>query len=193
MPRVIAVTIAACFLLTASSAWAIDGYKDRHGFFFGGGIGGGPGSVHIDDGPYESGLERTGDLGLAPHIIVGGGARDNLVFGAEVNNWIRTVDLHGNTLNHQQWSFNAVSNFFLIHGLYIEGGLGLGYAFSDATTNEGDEKRYQEMGLAAKLGIGAEYFLDGTIAAGARFGYTRHFYSNIDFDTVVGNVYLRWY
>ncbi len=193
MRRTIAALLAISFLLTASSAWAIDGYKDRHGFFIGGGIGGGPGAVHIADEPFDSGLEGTGDLGLAPSLIVGGGATDRLVFGAEANTWIRTVSRHGNRLNHQHWSFNAVTNFFVIHGFYLEAGIGLGYAFSDATTNQGDERRYQEMGLAGKIGTGFEYFLDGTIAAGMNFGYTRHFYSNVDFDTFTGAITLRWY
>lgn len=193
MRRLIAVLIATLFVLSASSAWAIDGYKDRHGIFYGGGIGGGPGSVQLADEAFESGIERSGDLGLAPHLIIGGGARDNLLFGAEVNSWIRTVDHYGNQLNHQQWSFNAVTNFFVLQGLYLEGGLGLGYAFSDAVTNAGDSRRYQEMGISTKLGLGIEYFLDGTMAAGMRFGYTRHFYSSVDFDTLIGNIYLRWY
>lgn len=193
MRRLIAVSIALIVLLTAGSATAIQGYKDRHGLFVGGGLGGGPGAVHVADEPFESGLEGTGDLGLAPHLIVGGGASDNLLFGAEANSWIRTVDVHGNRLNHQQWSFNAVTNFFVFQGLYLEGGLGLSYAFSDAVTAEGEERRYQEMGLSAKIGTGFEYFLDGTIAAGMRFGYSRHFYSDVDFDSFIGAVTLRWY
>ena len=189
MRRIIAGLIALAFLLSASSAWAIQGYKDRHGFF----VGGGPGAVHHGDDAFETGIERGGAFGFAPHLVIGGGATDNLVFGAELNNWIHLTDVHSNRVNHQQWSANAMANIFIVHGLYLDAGLGLGYAFTDTVTASGETSRHQELGLSTKLGLGIEYFLDGTIAAGMRFGYTRHFYRMVDFDTLVGNVYLRWY
>lgn len=191
MPRITAFIIAFAIFFTTSTAWAIQGYKDRHGVFYGFGVGGGPGAVHIDN--ELSGLEGTGDLGLHLHGILGGGLSENLTFGAETNAWIRTVSVGSSSLNHQHWSFNAVGNLFVLEGLFLEGGLGLAYAFSDATAADGSESRYQEMGLAFKAGTGFEYFLDGTVAAGMRFGYTRHVYSNIDFDTFIGSVTLRWY
>lgn len=191
MRRSIAFIIATAFFLSASTAWAIQGYKDRHGTFYGWGIGGGPGAVAIDDG--TSGLENTGELGLHLHAIVGGGMSENLIFGAEANSWIRTVSVGNSSLNHQHWSFNAVSNFYLVEGLFLEGGLGLAYGISNYQAADGAESRHQEMGLSFKAGTGFEYFLDGTVAAGMKFGYTRHVYSNIDFDTFIGSVTLRWY
>lgn len=193
MPRLIALCIATIILFSATSAWALDGYKDRHGLFAGGGIGGGPGSIVLDDGDVLSGLEGTGDLGLHLHGIVGGGVTDRLVMGAEINSWIRTVSVNNSSLNHQQWSANAVADFFLVHGLFIEAGLGLAYAYSDGQRDDGSTSRYQEMGLAAKAALGFEYFLNGNAAAGIRFGYTRHFYSRVDFDTFTGGIMLRWY
>ncbi len=190
MRRTIATLIALCFLLTASTAWSIQGYKDRHGLFVGGGIGGGPGAVQYDN--EDTGLEGRGNLGLATHFVVGAGASNNVLFGAEVNNWTRTTDVGGNTLNHLQWSFNAMSNIFVFEGLYLEGGLGLAYGMTE-TSRDGEERSHQEMGLALKAGTGFEYFVDGTVAAGLGFGYTRHFYSNIDFDTFIGSIRLRWY
>ena len=191
MRRTIALLVAITFFLTASTAWAIQGYKDRHGTFYGWGIGGGPGAVHIDDG--ASGLEGTGELGLHLHGIVGGGMSENLIFGAEANSWIRTVSIGDSSLNHQHWSFNALASFFLVEGLFLEGGVGLAYAISNYEAAGGAESRHQEMGLAFKVGTGFEYFLDGTYAAGMRFGYTRHVYSNIDFDTFIGSVTIRRY
>ena len=191
MRRFIALLITASILLTASTAWAIQGYKDRHGSFYGLGIGGGPGAVDIDDG--ASGLEGTGELGLHMHAVVGGGLSENLLFGAEANSWLRTVSIGDSSLYHQHLSFNAVSNLFVVDGLFVEAGLGLAYAISNFETAQGETSRHQEMGLAGKVGVGFEYFLDGTVAAGMKFGYTRHIYSNIDFDTFVGTVTLRWY
>lgn len=191
MRRIIASIIAIAFLLSASTAWAIQGYKDRQGSFYGGGVGGGPGAVHIDDG--ASGLEGTGELGLHLHAIFGGGMTEHLTFAGEANSWIRTVSVGDSSLNHQHWSFNALASFFVVDGLFVEGGLGLAYAISNYTASSGEESRHQEMGLAFKGGTGFEYFMNGTVAAGMRFGYTRHVYSNIDFDTFIGSVTLRWY
>ncbi len=190
MRRIIASLIALSFLLTASTAWSIQGYKDRHGTFVGGSIGGGPGSVQYDD--QDTGLEGRGNLGLATNLIFGAGATSNVLFGAEVNNWTRTTDVGGDTLTHMHWSFNAMSNIFLVEGLFVEGGLGLAYGMSDTRVG-GEERSHSEMGLALKAGTGFEYFVDGTVAAGLGFGYTRHFYSNIDFDTFIGSIRLRWY
>ena len=191
MRRTIAFLIGIAIFLTASTAWAIQGYKNRHGTFYGFGLGGGPGAVHVDDG--SSGLEGTGELGLHLHAIVGGGMSEHLTFGAEANSWIRTVSIGDSSLNHQHWSFNAVSNFFLVEGLFLEGGVGLAYAISNYRASNGEEARHQEMGLAFKGGVGFEYFLDGTVAAGMKFGYTRHFYQNGAFDAFVGAATLRWY
>lgn len=193
MSRSLSLLLVAAFLLSASTAHAIDGYKDRHGPFIGVGLGGGPGSVHVSDDRFESGLEDGGDLGLHLHAIVGGGVSDHILLGAELNSWIRTVAIHDTRLNHQHWSLNANGDFFLIDGLYVGAGLGLAYAISDTTRTGIQTQRYQEMGLSVKGNAGYEFFLNGTVAAGLRFSYTRHLYANIDFDTFHGGITLRWY
>lgn len=191
--RKLALLFAIAFFFCSSTAWAIDGYKDRRGPFIGIGFGGGAGSVHINDDNFTSGLEGGGDLGLHLNVNGGGGVTENIVFGAELNTWIRTVSVHDTRLNHQHWSFNAVGEFFLAHGLFVDAGLGLAYAISEASHQNVQTRRYQEMGLALRAGTGFEYFLNGTVAAGLRFGYTRHFYENVEFDTFQGALTLRWY
>lgn len=184
---------AMVLLFFSSSAFAIDGYKDRHGLFVGIGLGGGPGSVHLSDDRFTSGLDNGGELGLHLLAAVGGGVTDSIVFSAELNTWIRTVSVHNTSLNHQHWSLIASGDFFLFEGFYLGAGTGLAYAFSDITREGIENSRYQEMGLAAKGSAGYEFFLNGTVAAGFRLSYTRHFYSGADFDTFHGGVTLRWY
>ncbi len=187
MHRIIATSVAFFFIFffASGTAFAIQGYKDRHGSFYGFGLGGGPGALHADG--EDTGLEGTGELGFAPHLVFGGGMSNELIFGAEISPWIRTVSIADQDHTHLQWSFNAFTNYFVLDNLYLEGGLGLAYKYWDSDT------RHQEMGISAKIGTGFEYFLDGTVAAGMRFGYTRHFYQNGAFDAFVGAATLRWY
>ena len=192
-PRVLALFLALAFFLMSTSAWAIDGYKDRRGAFFGVGLGGGPGAVHVQDDAFTTGLDDGGQLGLHLNAIAGGGVTENITFGAELNTWIRTVNVQGNSLNHQQWSLLAASDFFLFEGFFVGAGLGLGYGFSDAASDGVQTRRYQEMGLAFKGTTGYEFFVNGTVAMGLRFSYTRHVYQEVDFDTFQGAFTFRWY
>ncbi|RAL20429.1 hypothetical protein DL240_16625 [Lujinxingia litoralis] len=193
MRRTLPLLIATLIFLISAPALALDGYKDRRGSYFGLGLGGGAGSVFVEDEALSTGLDDGSDLGLHLHAAVGGGVTQNLLFGAELNTWIRTTDVYGQSLNHQHWSLNAVSTLFLVSGLFAEAGVGLAYGISDAARPDGFERRYQEMGLALKGGVGFEYFINGTIAPGFRLGYTRHFYSTSDFETLTGGISIRWY
>ncbi|TXD36151.1 hypothetical protein FRC98_13595 [Lujinxingia vulgaris] len=193
MRRTLPLLLAMAIFLISAPAMALDGYKDRRGSYFGLGLGGGIGSVFVEDETLSTGLDEGGDLGLHLHAALGGGVTNNLLFGAELNSWIRTTDVYGQELNHQHWSLNAASTLFIVSGLFAEAGVGLAYGISDASNPAGDRRRYQEMGLAVKGGLGFEYFVNGTIAPGFRVGYTRHFYSNSDFETFHGAITLRWY
>ncbi len=157
------------------------------------GVGGGVGSASVDDSDQSTGLDDDRLLGLHLSAVVGGGAYERLTIGAEGNWWIRTVELGDRSSSHQHLSFNAVGNLFILEGLYALGGVGLAYALFDTSEGGLDETRYRELGLAAKAGAGFEFFLNGTVAAGVEFAYTRHFYNNADFDTLNGGVTLRWY
>lgn len=191
--RLLASLMAMMLLTLSADAFALDGYQDRRGLFTGIGIGGGIGLVEADNSNDITGIDSGRKLGLHLHAIVGGGATDNLIFGAEANWWIRTVQLNDNALSHHHMSFNGVLEYFLFDVFYLEGGVGLAYAIFDAERRLQDVYRYQELGVAVKAGAGFEFFVNSQIAIGMRAGYTRHFYSNGDFDTVSGGLSLRWY
>lgn len=193
MRRLSAFLFASLIVFTSAQAFALDGYKDRHGLFLGVGLGGGPGAVHVDDELLTTGLDDGSELGFHLHAIAGGGINQRITLGAELNTWIRTVAIQDLRLNHQHWSLNAAADFFIIDGLFLGAGAGLAYAFSDATLPNLEKSRYQEMGLALKGAAGYEFFLNGTVAAGVRLSYTRHFYQHVDFDTFQGALTLRWY
>lgn len=193
MHRLSSLILASTILLTSAQASALSGYKDRRGPFLGFGLGGGLGAVHVDDEHFTTGLDEGGQPGFHLQAVAGGGVNKVVVLGAELNTWIRTVSVQEARLNHQHWSLNAAADFFIIDGFFLGAGAGLAYAFSDATRQNAEKRRYQEMGLALKGAAGYEFFLNGTVAAGLRLSYTRHIYQNVDFDTFQGALTIRWY
>ena len=188
-----ALAVAAVILLCGSSAFALDNYSDRKGLFSGLGFGGGVGAVNLADSDATSGFEGGRQPGLQFTAMVGGGVNKNIVLGAQGNGWFRTVHKGSRSWEHSHYNLLADANFFLIEGLYAEVGAGLAYAAYDSYDGGDDPSTYREMGFAAKAGVGFEYFLNGTHAAGINAGYTRHFYANADFDTISAAITWRWY
>ncbi|MEC9400512.1 MAG: outer membrane beta-barrel protein [Myxococcota bacterium] len=188
----LAASIALLTLTVSQSAMALDGYQDRRGLFAGVGVGGGVGLVDVE-GNESTGIDSGRKLGLHLNGMIGGGASDRLVIGGEGNWWARTAYIGDNALSHHHMSFNAVANFFILDGLFVEGGGGLAYAIFDTQGPSVDPIHYQELGLAVKGGAGFEMFVNSQVALGLKVGYTRHFYTNADFDTVAGGVTVRWY
>lgn len=180
-------------ILASTHALALDGYEDRRGLFLGVGVGGGVGAASTSLDGEQTGLDDGRQLGLDLSATLGGGANEYLTLGGQGNWWIRTVQIGDRSLSHQHLNFLAAANFFVLEGLYAEGGVGLAYAVFDAARNGNEVFTYRELGLAAKVGGGYEFFMNGTTAVGFNLGYTRHFYNNATFDTVNGMVTVRWY
>jgi hypothetical protein len=197
LPRSLSLAALALLLLTMlpSSAMALDGYADRRGLFGGLTIGGGVGLVEVEEDTdcCTTGLDRGRKLGLNIGAQLGGGVSKDLVFLGEANLWQRTVQVNDDSLEHSHMSFNGLFEYFLFDALYLEGGGGLAYGIFDAQEADGTFKLYQELGLALKGGAGFEFFVNGQVAVGMRFGYTRHFYTNGSYDVVAGGLSLRWY
>lgn len=189
--NLIALLVVGFVLTAASSAFGLDRYGSRKGVFAGVGLGGGIGAVDVSNDGDTSGLEDR-QLGFHLNGTVGGGVTDNIVLGAQANWWIRNVETDSQQLQHQHMSFLANANLFLIEGLYVDGGAGFAYTMFDAIRGNSTTE-YSEMGLALKAGVGYEFFLNGTQAAGVNASYTTHIYSNASFDTVNGGLTFRWY
>ena len=187
--------IPMCALLTlflAGEAFALDGYRDRRSVFGGMSLGGGVGMVESGTVGEASGLDQGRRLGFHLNGIMGTGISRNLLFGLEANWWARTVVLQDVDLEHHHLSLNATANFFLIEGLYLDGGAGIAYGYSGFFS--GNQARQRgEMGLALKGGAGVEFFSSADMTIGIRANYTRHFYANSNFDTISGAFSVRWY
>lgn len=188
------LALMACglLMLSASSAFALDGYADRKGVFVGLGLGGGVGAVDMDKQGSHAGFDDGRQLGASLHGIIGGGVNENILLGLGVNTWLRSVEVGSQKSFNQHWNFLATGNFFLIEGLYVEGGAGFAYGvYNYEAGNTYSENN--EMGLALRGGVGYEFFLNGTQAMGVTAGYTRHFYANASFDTLSLGGTFRWY
>lgn len=188
----IATFFFACSFLFAIEATALDGYRDRRGLFGGLSLGGGVGAAATDG--ELTGIDKGRKLGMHLSGILGAGATRNFVFAAEGNWWGRTVLLNDFELEHNHFSLNAVGEFFLVEGLYLEGGAGIAYGAFETLRRTQMITRYGEMGLAVKGGGGVEFFAGSDMAFGLRVGYTRHFYQvGKNFDTISAALSVRWY
>jgi hypothetical protein len=191
--RASAVVCALAIMCVSGQAFALDGYQDRRKLFWGLGLGGGVGLVNAEDPQDATGLDQGRKLGMHLSGVVGGGLTQNITLGGEVNLWSRQVRINDAELAHNHANFMALANLFLIEGLHLEGGAGFAYGAYDTVRGSGQTTSYGEMGLALKAGAGFEFFVNSQIAIGVRAGYTRHFYTNGDFDTVAGGATFRWY
>jgi hypothetical protein len=189
--HLLAITAFAAVFLVSSTAAAINGYKSRQQLFVGVGVGGGPATAYVGEG-LTTGLDGRA-VGLHAHGAIGGGINDRVVLSGELNHWFHSARVNQDTLRHHHSALMANADVFLVHGIYAGGALGLAYGVSQAADRGVEIQRYQEMGVAVRGNAGVEYFLNGTIAAGFRLSYTRHLYQNVDFDTFLGAITVRWY
>ncbi len=193
MKKITSLLTFVTLLAAASSASALDGYKDRRGLLVGVNIGGGPGSANVESPSELTGLDENRQIGFQLGAELGGGMNEWITAAVGVNWWIRTVKINERSLEHHQLSFLPTLRVFVFDGFYPLLGVGLGYAAFDTERNGREVSTYRELGLAGKVGAGYEFFLNGSVAAGLEVNYTRHFYSISDFDTFNGLITIRWY
>lgn len=174
-------------LFAASNAFALDGYQSRKHVFGGLKAGGGIGFLNENNTLTEEGP------GLHLSGIIGGGVTDRVLVGVEADWWSRTVDQSANNeYGFYHTSIGGKANFYLLEGLHIDGGAGFAYGVCNGTF-QGEDCVWRELGLAAEVGIGYEFWFNGTLAGGADLSYTHHFYDRSAFDTATLSFGLRWY
>lgn len=171
----------------AAQAAALDGYSDRRNVYGGLSVGGGYGLVKQEDD-----FQREGP-GMHLEAVVGSGVTHKLLVGFETDWWSRTVRAgESNDYAFHHGSAGAVATFFPIGGFYADGGVGFAYGICSGTV-EGSDCAWQELGVAAEVGAGFQFWFNGTLAGSVDLAYNRHFYSHSTFDTVNLGFGLRWY
>jgi hypothetical protein len=191
-------TLATTFFLVvagiASSAFALDAYEDRRGVFGGLSIGAGAGSAAStpDSAPN---LDSGYGLGFHGHGVLGGGITESVTAAADLNWWVRSVRKGEREYSNQHISALGTANFYILDNIQLLAGAGFGYGIWNGDYGTNDENfNFQELGFAAKVGAGYEFWLNGNTALNFNLSYARHFYPRGGhFDTASGLIGLRWY
>jgi hypothetical protein len=164
-----ALAAATVMLGSVSSAWALDGYRDRKGLLYGLTVG--FGGSKPGDADREMGVDVRGR--------VGGGPAANITLDAELG-YDRLIDVDASSITGY-----AGVNFFLIDNLYLRGMGGIAHFSPD----EGKS----ETGLGVGGGVGYEFFVNSDLAIGGLLDYQKQFYKEFDVDTFSFGVTLSMY
>lgn len=181
--RATAVALSAAFVLTAGSAWALDGWRDRRGMLVGGSIG--AGNASFSEGESDS------ELGLNLRGRIGGGASQNATFYAELSLW-NGLDDDLKKPAMRTIGAGIGGQFFIAEGFYLKGMAGLAsLSFDDP---EGPfEAPDSETGLYFGGGAGFEFFAYNPVAFGLEAEWQRQMYDDGDLDLISVNVVVTRY
>ncbi|MFN3198670.1 MAG: outer membrane beta-barrel protein [Bradymonadia bacterium] len=183
--RIVATLAGATLLLTTSSAWALDAWRDRRGLYYGATVGAGSGQLKLkEEIPGAEDLE--GELGLNVRLRVGGGATKNLTLDAELGLWSGLDDDPLKPTAGITTGFIG-ANVFVADGFYLRGFGGLTYMSLD------DADADAETGLGVGFGAGYEFFANSDLAVGVGADYQMHFYDDYEFNLFNLGVSLNYY
>ncbi len=151
-------------LFVAAPAFALDGYRDRAGIFYGGGLGFGAGK------PDTKGAETKATFNA--HGRVGGGITSNLTLDFDLG-----LGMQLGKSTSLQTGFVGL-NLFPAGDLYLRVMGGIAHASVDDSTGQGGGGA---TGMGAGLGLGYEFFANADMAVGIGVDYQHHFYDRFDF------------
>jgi hypothetical protein len=171
--RFLAAAVAVVVLGGASSAWALDAYRDRRGMLYGLTIGFGGGKSDVE------GDERR--IGLNGRARIGGGVSQQLTLDADVGVHHVIEDDNGSNLI----TGFAGANYFFIDNVYLRGMFGLSHLAPEA----GDSAT----GIAVGGGLGYEFFANADLAIGGLVDFQQHFYDDFDFNVLSFGVTVTMY
>ena len=166
----------------SSSAFALDGYQDRDGVYGGFSAGGGLGLVlNSPDAIENTDLQQTSineaeGPGLLLQGVIGGGISDGVTLGLGADWWFRSVSKGADdTYAWHNSNIGADASFYIVDGFHVGSRLGFAYGVCSGTRN-GRNCNWQEMGFAAKAGVGYEFWFNGNVAGTVDMDYTQYVY-----------------
>lgn len=143
----LSATTATLVFLCATQAFALDGYRQRKGLFYGGAVGFGVGQLDAPDAP-----DQDGEVGLNLRGRVGGGVTDVFTLDGEMG-LMEQFDVERRVVTGY---FGA--NYFLYDGLYLRAFGGMAHL--------GGGKSPSKTGLGFGGGAGYEFFANADLAVG---------------------------
>jgi opacity protein-like surface antigen len=137
-----------CFC--ASSATAQSRPQTRDGFTIS--VGAGAGSA----GSTCDGCDSDRDWAPAGYLRLGGAYRANLILGAEINGWSKTIEEQGDKATLTVATINAIAQWYPqpTGGFFIDGGLGIGSMRVEFTTPGIPTLSDKTTGLGYQVGAG---------------------------------------
>ncbi len=182
MKRTLLLASSAFFLVSlfASSAWALDGYRDRKGLYGGATL---MGSWSQAD---YSGAESN--LGLGMGLRIGGGVNSQLTLDLSAATRSGSYTEAGADVESTSSTMFLGANYFLNDGLYIRAMGGLA-----KITNEMGPIETNETGLGGGLGLGYEFFGSADLAVGVGGEFQIHSFDDFNVQFVNIGVTATWY
>lgn len=179
---------------TAGQAFALDGFRDRRGLFFGINLAGGAGQAMADG-------KKVGDrsLGLTVGARVGGGVNERLTLDLSIDGFFLTRNQEfGPTGIEREVDTTLLSgmiggSFFLVDGFYVRGMGGLAQATSTVEGVTGKDSENEETGLGLGLGGGYEFFANSDLAIGAGVDYRMFVFDDVDYNVFNVGITATWY
>lgn len=183
---------ALSLLGMASSAMALDGYKDRTGTYVGAGIGGAVGTAQISTPITQTGLE-DGEMGLQLRAVTGSGITESLGLELQLHYWVTAAKGDTRPLDHHHLAALAAGRYFVWEGLFLTGSAGLAVGLFDTQVGTALLEENKEMGLAVGAGAGVDLFVTGRTAVSGEIGYAAHLYGETQLHAAMGLITFRWH
>jgi len=158
--RAAAPAVAAALMLSATSAHALDAWRDRKGLFYGGGVGFGVGKKDIQGDENE--------VAINGRLRLGGGVNDMLTLDAELG--------LGNQIDVDTTLVTGMlgANVFVVDGMYLRAMGGMAHI--------GPKHDKSNTGLGFGAGLGYEFFANSDLAVGVGADVQHHAFDNYGFN-----------
>lgn len=190
--RVSALLAALMIIGLAGEAFALDGYRDRRGIFYGLGIGGGANQFDTDGADNQLGFHIRGR--------VGGGINERVTLDGELGYRTESEESDGLsgelTVSRDFLSLYMGANFFVFDGLYLRAMGGLNQLVVTATLDgpvgsTSDDDSTTGLGLGG--GIGYEFFASADLAIGIGFDFQYLMYDDFTANQMNFGAQFNWY
>ena len=158
--RAAAPAVAAALMLSATSAHALDAWRDRKGLFYGGGVGFGVGKTDAQGAENE--------VAINGRLRLGGGVNDMLTLDAELG--------LGNQIDVDTTLVTGMlgANVFVVDGMYLRAMGGMAHI--------GPKQGESSTGLGFGAGLGYEFFANSDLAVGVGADVQHHAFDNFGFN-----------
>ncbi len=190
--RIGALLAALMVIGLAGEAFALDGWRDRKGMYYGLGLGFGAAQPDIDNADSRIGVHLRGRIG--------GGVNKHVALDGELGWRYQSTDEDRPggeaTISEQFVTLYVGGSFFVFEGLYIRAFGGLAYLAQSIEIetpigDSSDDDSYTGLGVGA--GLGYEFFASSDLAIGVGGDYQHQMYDDFAVNQINFGVTATWY